>query len=269
MYNLSNSIQIMGILNLTPDSFYSEFETSLEMRLAKLFSSDIIDIGAESSRPGALPISSDEEIKRIEALLPLLSENIASQLSIDTYKSKTAHFALQNGFEIVNDITGGKSVEMLDIVAEYNAKIILMHMQGTPKSMQNEPVYGDVVDDIISFLEERCERAVKAGISPDKIIIDPGIGFGKNFSDNDKIISNISKLKALGFPVLIGLSRKSFLQYDDDLPSERLATTISINTLSMLNGADIIRVHDVEEHIKARALISRMSSQYSGELRGY
>jgi len=269
MYNLSKNIQIMGILNLTPDSFYSEFETSLEIRLAKLISSDIIDIGAESSHPGALPISSDEEIKRIEALLPLLSENIRPQLSIDTYKSKTAHFALQNGFEIVNDITGGKSVKMLNIVAEYNAKIILMHMQGTPNSMQDEPVYGDVVDDIISFLEKRCERAVKAGISHDKIIIDPGIGFGKTISDNDKIISNITKLKALGFPVLMGLSRKSFLQYDDDLPSERLATTISINTLSMLNGADIIRVHDVEEHIKVRALISRISSQYSGELRGY
>ena len=269
MYNLSKNIQIMGILNLTPDSFYSEFETALHIRLAKLISSDIIDIGAESSRPGALPISSDEEIKRIEALLPLLSENIRPQLSIDTYKSKTAHFALQNGFEIVNDITGGKSVKMLNIVAEYNAKIILMHMQGTPNSMQDEPVYGDVVDDIISFLEKRCERAVKAGISHDKIIIDPGIGFGKTISDNDKIISNITKLKALGFPVLMGLSRKSFLQYDDDLPSERLATTISINTLSMLNGADIIRVHDVEEHIKVRALISRISSQYSGELRGY
>ena len=269
MYNLSKNIQIMGILNLTPDSFYSEFETSLQIRLAKLISSDIIDIGAESSRPGALPISSDEEIKRIEALLPLLSENIRPQLSIDTYKSKTAHFALQNGFEIVNDITGGKSVKMLNIVAEYNAKIILMHMQGTPNSMQDEPVYGDVVDDIISFLEKRCERAVKAGISHDNIIIDPGIGFGKTISDNDKIISNITKLKALGFPVLMGLSRKSFLQYDDDLPSERLATTISINTLSMLNGADIIRVHDVEEHIKVRALISRISSQYSGELRGY
>ena len=269
MYNLSKNIQIMGILNLTPDSFYSEFETSLEIRLAKLISSDIIDIGAESSHPGALPISSDEEIKRIEALLPLLSENIRPQLSIDTYKSKTAHFALQNGFEIVNDITGGKSVKMLNIVAEYNAKIILMHMQGTPNSMQDEPVYGDVVDDIISFLEKRCERAVKAGIGHDKIIIDPGIGFGKTISDNDKIISNITKLKALGFPVLMGLSRKSFLQFDDDLPSERLATTISINTLSMLNGADIIRVHDVEEHIKVRALISRISSQYSGELRGY
>ena len=269
MYNLSNNIQIMGILNLTPDSFYSEFETSLQIRLANLFSSDIIDIGAESSRPGALPISSDEEIKRIETLLPLLSENITPQLSIDTYKPKTAHFALQNGFEIVNDITGGNSVKMLNIVAEYNAKIILMHMQGTPNSMQDKPVYKDVVDDIISFLEERCERAVKAGISHDNIIIDPGIGFGKTISDNDKIISNITKLKALGFPVLMGLSRKSFLQDDDDLPSERLAATISINTLSMLNGADIIRVHDVEEHIKVRALISRISSQYSGELRGY
>ncbi|MBC8311270.1 MAG: dihydropteroate synthase [Candidatus Marinimicrobia bacterium] len=268
MYKLSDDIQIMGILNLTPDSFYSEIEISLEMRLTKLLSADIIDVGAESSQPGAKPITSEEEIRRIETLLPLLSKGITPKISIDTYKPKTACFALKNGFNIVNDITGGKSSELLNVVADYNAEIILMHMQGSPVNMQNNPKYDDVIEDIISFFELRCERAIKAGISQDKIIIDPGIGFGKSINDNDKIVSNISKFKSLGFPVLIGLSRKSFLQYNDDLPSDRLATTISTNTLSMLNGADIIRVHDVEEHIKARAVLSRMSSQYSGEFYG-
>ena len=268
MYNLSTNIQIMGILNLTPDSFYSEPEISLEMRMEKLLGADIIDVGAESSRPGALPISSDEEIKRIAVLLPLISQHTSLQLSIDTYKPKTALFALQSGFNIVNDITGGNSAEMLDIVADHNAKIILMHMQGTTTTMQNNPLYNDVIDDILAFLEDRIGRAINAGISHEKIIIDPGIGFGKTISDNDKIISNIEKLKSLGFPVLIGLSRKSFLQCNDDLPSERLAVTISANTLSMLNGVDIIRVHDVEEHIKTRTVLSRMSSKYSGGLYG-
>tara|TARA_B110000467_G_scaffold38748_1_gene35356 strand:+ start:2005 stop:2814 length:810 start_codon:yes stop_codon:yes gene_type:complete len=269
MYNLAKNVQIMGILNLTPDSFYFEVEKSLYSRLEKLLSSDIIDIGAESSRPGALPVSSDEEIKRIEGFLPLLTKDIVSKLSIDTYKPKTAHFALQNGFDIVNDISGGTSSEMLSIVADYGARIILMHMQGTPKTMQDNPKYSNVIDDIILFFEERCERAIKAGVDSDKIIIDPGIGFGKTIADNDRIISCIAKLKSLGFPVLIGLSRKSFLQYDDDLPSERLAASISMSTLSMLNGADIIRVHDVVEHIKIRALLSRMSTCYSGLRFGY
>ena len=193
---------------------------------------------------------------------------MTSELSIDTYKSKTAHFALKNGFNIVNDIKGGESIEMLELVAQYNAKIILMHMQGSPGTMQDKPFYQNIINDIQSFFDERCSRAIKSGISQDNIIIDPGIGFGKTISDNDKIISSIPKFKELGFPVLIGLSRKSFLQYDGDLPSERLAATISMNTLSILNGADIIRVHDVKEHIKTRALISRMSNQYSGQLYG-
>jgi len=230
MYNLSTDIQIMGILNLSTDSFYSQSEISLEFRLAKLLCADIIDVGAESSRPGALPISSDEEIKRIGVLLPLISQNRSLQLSIDTYKPKTALFALQSGFNIVNDITGGKSAEMLDIVADHNAKIILMHMQGIPHTMQNNPLYNNVIEDILAFFEDRIGRAINAGISHENIIIDPGIGFGKTISDNDKIIANISKLKSLGFPVLIGLSRKSFLQCNNDLPSERLATTISTNT---------------------------------------
>ena len=265
MYDLSKKVQIMGILNLSPNSFYSEVKAPLNKRLENLLSSDIIDIGAESSRPGALPISVDEEINRIESVLPLLSKAIiSSKLSIDTYKPKTAHFALKNGFDIVNDISAGNSSEMLSIVADYDAEIILMHMQGTPKDMQNDPRYGNIIDDIISFFENRCERAIKAGVAYNKIIIDPGIGFGKTISDNDKIILSIARLKSLGFPVMIGLSRKSFLQCDNDLPSERLASTISMSTLSMLNGADIIRVHDVFEHVKARALLSRIATFYSG-----
>jgi dihydropteroate synthase len=176
---------------------------------------------------------------------------------------------LNNGFTIVNDISGGQSPDMLNIVANHDAKIILMHMKGKPATMQINPLYDDVMVDIITFFEETCERAIKAGINSNNIIIDPGIGFGKTIADNDEIIYNISKLKSLGFPVLIGISRKSFLQYENDLPSDRLPATISVNTLSMLNGADIIRVHDVDEHIKIRAILSRMSRQYSGEVNGY
>ena len=268
MYNFSENIQIMGILNLSPDSFYSDSKLSLSERLSKLSSADIIDIGAESSRPGALPVTSEVEIKRIQKILPFLSEN-QTELSIDTYKLKTVSFALNNGFTIVNDISGGQSPEMLNIIANHDAKIILMHMQGKPATMQINPLYDDVMVDIITFFEKTCERAIKAGINSNNIIIDPGIGFGKTISDNDEIIYNISKLKSLGFPVLIGISRKSFLQYENDLPSDRLPATISVNTLSMLNGADIIRVHDVDEHIKIRAILSRMSRQYSGEVNGY
>ncbi|MBT5955818.1 MAG: dihydropteroate synthase [Candidatus Marinimicrobia bacterium] len=260
MYNLSSNIKIMGVLNLTPDSFYSENNLSVEERLSNLSNADIIDVGAESSRPGAVPITSENEIKRIEELLPFLSQNLI-ELSIDTYKPATASFALKNGFTYVNDITGGQSTEMLEIVANHNANIILMHMQGTPTTMQNNPIYSNVLDDISAFFENSCECAIKAGISSKNIIIDPGIGFGKTISDNDEIINNISKLKSLGFPVLIGVSRKSFLQHNGDSPSERLPTTISANTISMLNGADIIRVHDVDEHVKTRAILSRMCRQ--------
>jgi dihydropteroate synthase len=268
MYNLSHEVQIMGILNLTPDSFYQETNTSLKERLSNLSQSDIIDVGAESSKPGAIPVSSNEEIKRLEPLLPLLNKSMASKLSIDTYKPKTAHFALKRGFDIVNDIKGGESIEMLEVVAQHDAKIILMHMQGSPRTMQDKPFYEDIINDIQYFFDERCNKAIEVGVKPDNIIIDPGIGFGKTISDNDRIISSIPKFKKMGFPVLIGLSRKSFLQHDGDFPSHRLAATISMNTLSILNGANIIRVHDVEEHIKTRALISRMSTQYSGELNG-
>jgi len=268
MYNLSNNIQIMGILNLTPDSFYSENNLSLVERLSRLSQADIIDVGAESSRPGALPVSSEVEIKRIQEILPILSQNQV-ELSIDTYKPKTALFALKNGFNIVNDITGGQRTEMLDIVAEQEAKIILMHMQGSPATMQISPSYDNVIDDIMTFFEERCERAIKAGIDRNNIIIDPGIGFGKNIADNDEIINNISTLKSLGFTILIGVSRKSFIQYDNDLPSDRLPATILANSLSMLNGVDIIRVHDVDEHIKIRAILSRVHKQYSDKVYGY
>ena len=178
-------------------------------------------------------------------------------------------FALDNGVKIINDVSAlNHDPESINVIKNSKCFIILMHMQGNPQTMQKNPKYNFAPKDIYFFLKKQIIKCEKSNIKKNRIIIDPGIGFGKTISDNDKIISNIAKLKSLGFPVLIGLSRKSFLQCNDDLPSERLAATISINTLSMLNGADIIRVHDVEEHIKTRTVLSRMSSKHSGELYG-
>jgi len=275
MFNLSENIQIMGIMNMTPDSFYRKSQNkytnkqSISSQLEKISNSDIIDVGAESSRPGATPVSSDEEILRLHKIIPLLTQYDKIEFSIDTYKPKTASFALENGFSIINDISGGKSMQLLDIVAENNAKLILMHMQGTPINMQKNPSYTDVIEDIIIFFEKQSKRAINSGISQNKIILDPGIGFGKTTENNDKIITNLSKLKSLGFQVLIGVSRKSFLQQNNDSPIDRLPATIAANTISILNGADIIRVHDVDEHIKIRSILSRMNKQFLGKVYGY
>ncbi len=260
---LSDNVKIMGILNITPDSFHDGHANILEevaflQRFNYVKNADIIDIGAESSRPHADQLGSKEEIDRIAKILPFINTKNHT-FSIDTYKSSTAEFALQSGFSIVNDISGGTfSDEMFSVVKNYNSEMVIMHMQGNPQTMQDNPQYNDVIDDIYSFLETQCNKAVKQGISKEKIIIDPGIGFGKSIDDNDRIIKNISRFKSLECRILIGLSRKSFLMHKNDSPSDRLANTIALNTLSILNGADIIRIHDVESHIKVCSILKRL-----------
>ena len=255
----------MGILNVTPDSFYdgSEYNNGQHLikQLDELYNADIIDIGAESSRPGAKAVPLKEELKRIDNTIPYLS-NRNNTYSIDTYKPQIADFALKNGFSIINDITAASSNKMFDIAAKHSSKIILMHMQGNPKNMQLNPHYENIIDDICSFFEKRLEVALNHGLSEDQLIIDPGIGFGKSVTDNDKILNSISEFKKLGFPVLIGLSRKSFLNCDNDAPRDRLSTTIAANTLTIINGADIIRVHDVKEHLKVRSIIQRILGNF-------
>ena len=204
---------IMGILNITPDSFYDggRFldQQSLKDKFDILNKTDIIDIGAESSRPGALSINESIEIERISNVFSFLNKK-NKYYSIDTYKPNVASYAIKNGFNMINDITGGSDSKMLDIVSEANIPIVLMHMRGNPKNMQNNPKYNDVIDDLLSFFENRIEFCLKHGINRKQIIIDPGIGFGKTVVDNDKIIRCLSRFKMFDIPILIGLSRKSF-----------------------------------------------------------
>ena len=244
--------KIMGILNITPDSFYDGTlnisQKKIKNRFKEIIEADIIDIGCESSRPGSSQILPEEEIRRFKMVLPFLKDNKDKIFSIDTSKYDVAKFAIESGTKIVNDITaGGNDSRILSLVAEYDTKIILMHMQGTPDVMQKNPKYNSLMDVLESYFEERINSALKYNIKLENIIIDPGIGFGKRVSHNDEIIQNISKLKIFSCPILIGISRKSFLQYENDNPKDRLPATLGATAIAVKNGVDIIRVHDVLE----------------------
>jgi dihydropteroate synthase len=250
----------MGILNATPDSFYAESRlvdySSIDLH--KYFHADIVDVGFESSRPWANPLPEIDEINRLNNFLPHIS-NFNQILSIDTYKPKVSKTALENGFNMINDIKGGgKRGEMFEIAALFNCPIVIMHMLGNPLTMQNEPYYENIMDELMHYFESRIELAKNIGLKDSQIIIDPGIGFGKRIIDNDSIINNLSKLKQLGYPVLIGISRKSFLSIDDDSAADRLPASLGATAIAVKNGADIIRVHDVLENFRMLTVISRI-----------
>ena len=259
---LSKPTKIMGILNATPDSFYAESRladySSIDFDLHKYFHADIVDVGFESSRPWANPLPEIDEINRLNNFLPHIS-NFNQILSIDTYKPKVSKTALENGFNMINDIKGGgKRGEMFEIAALFNCPIVIMHMLGNPLTMQNEPYYENIMDELMYYFESRIELAKNIGLKDSQIIIDPGIGFGKRIIDNDSIINNLSKLKQLGYPVLIGISRKSFLSIDDDSAADRLPASLGATAIAVKNGADIIRVHDVLENFRMLTVISRI-----------
>ena len=245
----------MAILNLTPDSFYdgcknitNEF---LQKKIQSFKYSDIIDVGAESSRPFSNPISYDEEIKRLSIFIDIV-ESIKKPLSIDSYKPEVIKYALNHGFNIINDISGGGiDNSNIKLASIYNVPIIIMHMQGTPKTMQIKPEYNNIIDDIMFFFEKKIEiMKNEFHLKDDQIIIDPGIGFGKSKEDNYLILDNISKFKTLGYPVLIGLSRKSFLAINNNGPKNRKRVSLAAQSVAIANGADYIRTHDVEETYK-------------------
>jgi len=251
---------VMGILNLTPDSFYDgnlHFNQDLEFAFNDLVQCDIIDIGAESSRPGANSISMEEEVSRIKKVFNQI-KNTNKYFSIDTYKPEVASFCLDNGFNMINDITGARNNKMLEVASNYNVPIILMHMQGNPDNMQKNPKYINVIDDLKFFFNERINEAVKYGVNIDNIIIDPGIGFGKTVQQNDYIINNLNKFKSFNIPILVGLSRKSFLTYNNNEPKDRLESTLAVTALAINNGADIIRVHDAVKSIEIATIIDRI-----------
>ena len=262
---LGKRILIMGILNVTPDSFYDGdryFDRSRAIDRAYQIESegaDIIDIGGESSRPGSEPIPTNAEIDRVCPIIEEIAPRIKIPISIDTYKSEVAEAAIKAGASIINDISSLSFDSRMSVIASrYNTYLILMHMKGRPKTMQEDPHYDNLLEEIGAFLRDAANRAIAEGIGEDKIIIDPGIGFGKTLIDNYRIINNIDYFKGIGFPVLIGLSMKSLIGKLYGENYDRLPATLALNAVSIMNGADIIRVHDVEEHRLAIVAIEKL-----------
>ena len=249
---------VMGILNLTPDSFsdgglFTSVDAAVENAERMVAEgADIIDVGGESSRPGADSVPAEVEMDRVLPVIERLAKAVETPISIDTYKSSVARYALDAGACIINDISALRGdPDMVRIVAEAGVPVVLMHMKGTPRNMQLDPRYDSLISEIISFLKARIQTAVDAGISPDQIIIDPGIGFGKTVVHNLEIIRRLREFKSLGKPILIGTSRKSFIGKVLDLPvDDRLEGTAATVALAISGGADIIRVHNVKEMVR-------------------
>lgn len=246
---------IMGIVNVTPDSFSADglYDRDTEYIVAyaeKMISdgADMIDIGGESTRPGAKAISLKEELARTIPVIKKLSKRIKVPVSVDTYKPEVASIALDNGASIINDISGFKNSRMLKVASRHKCGVIIMHSKGTPKYIHKDAQYGSLLDEIITGLYKAIERLIQAGINKDRLIVDPGIGFSKAFEHNLQILKNLNELKILGAPILVGTSRKSFIGKILGLPEqERLSGTISSSVLAVKNGANFLRVHDVKE----------------------
>ena len=253
-YRLGRFPLIMGILNATPDSFsdggqYFDAEAAVARgRQLAEEGADIIDIGGESTRPGSQAVSLDEELRRTIPVIRQLATQTSVPISIDTTKAEVARQALATGAEIVNDISGLTFDErMLDVCREASAGVICMHIQGTPQTMQADPSYEDVVADVCAFLADRLQHLEASGIDRERVVLDPGIGFGKTAEHNMRILSNVSAFRSLGRPVLIGHSRKRFLaKVLGRVVEERSAGTIGVAIAVAAQSADIIRVHDVQ-----------------------
>jgi dihydropteroate synthase len=253
---------VMGILNTTPDSFYPESRITAKeaVRAAEKMiraGVDIIDVGGESSRPGSDPVPLEEEVKRVIPVVQSIRGESDVMISVDTRKKEVAERALDAGADIINDISGLRhNEELARMLAKRRVPIVLMHMRGAPKTMQKSPYYKNTISEIIRELTPSVTHALGAGISPDMIIVDPGIGFGKRIQDNLRIIKELASLKSLSFPILVGLSRKAFIGEILDKPVEkRLIGTITANTLAVINGANIIRVHDVGDAVEMVKII--------------
>jgi dihydropteroate synthase len=260
VFDLSRQGLIMGILNVTPDSFSDggEFfagEKAVEhgLRMAA-DGAQIIDVGGESTRPGAESVAAEEELRRVIPVIERLCAKIDIVISIDTSKALVARAAVQAGASIINDVTGGRGDKgMMPLVAETNSAFIIMHMQGSPRTMQIEPRYADVVSEIADFFRQQYARAIESGIDPMAIAFDPGIGFGKTLEHNLELLAQLDRLRAHDRPLVVGVSRKSFLAKLIDSPeiSDRRAPAVALTSLLRARGADVLRVHDVKQNANA------------------
>jgi dihydropteroate synthase len=249
---------LMGVLNVTPDSFsdggqFFATETAVRHGVEMAQSgADIIDVGGESTRPGAVAVSAEEEIARVLPVIEQIRHTTSVHISVDTSKANVARAAFEAGATIINDVTGGRGdAAMFSLAAETGAGLIIMHMQGTPGTMQINPTYADVVGEVADFFRQQFELAVRSGIDPMCIAFDPGIGFGKTGAHNLELLANLPRLRIPGRPLVVGVSRKSFLAKIAGRPSDRTSATLAMTSLLRERGADVLRVHDVAENVAA------------------
>jgi dihydropteroate synthase len=258
--DLSAQAMIMGVLNVTPDSFSDGgefFGADKAVEQGKRMASEgaqIIDVGGESTRPGAESVAIDEELRRVIPVIEQLRASVSALISIDTSKSAVARAALEAGASIINDVTAGRAdSEMFALAAERKAALILMHMQGTPRTMQAAPRYNDVVQEVANFFRQQYERALECGVDPMAIAFDPGIGFGKTVEHNLTLLTHLERLRIQNRPLVVGVSRKSSLgkMIGSNSMEDRLAPTIAFTALLRERGANVLRVHDVKENVAA------------------
>jgi dihydropteroate synthase len=256
--DLTNRAMIMGVLNVTPDSFsdggqFFTTEAAVKHGIEMTHhGADIIDVGGESTRPGATPISPNDELERVLPVVEQLVRSVLVHISIDTSKASVARAAIASGAAIINDVTGGRGdSEMLALAAEKGVGLILMHMQGTPKTMQLNPKYRDVVAEVADFFRQQYVRAVDSGVDPMCIAFDPGIGFGKTAAHNLELLANFPSLRVHDRPLVVGVSRKSFLGKISAAPVDRSNATVALTSLLRERGAQVVRVHEVAPNADA------------------
>ena len=254
---LDGKCHVMGILNVTPDSFYDggwHFDSvSTQKRIKEMIAegAEIIDIGGESTRPGSKPVGIEEELERVIPAIKFIRKISDIPISIDTQKAEVARKAVEAGACIVNDVGGLRNNDMVSTIAELQIPVIIMHMQGTPENMQKNPQYGNTVQDIKDWLEERLNAAEMAGIKRSNMIVDPGIGFGKNLKHNLEILGGLNEFNGMAGGVLLGASQKSFIEMMTGEDSDRLTGSLSAAMIGATAGVDLVRVHDVKETRKA------------------
>ncbi len=260
--DLTQETRVMGVLNVTPDSF-SEFssrkspEEAVELASRLLDEgADFIDVGGESTRPGAAPVSEDEEVRRVVPVIRAIKRELKVRVSVDTMKAGVARLAIEAGADVVNDVSAFSDPAMLATVRDARVPVIVMHMRGTPASMQLDTAYVDLLSSVVGFLRKTVERAVAAGIAEDKILVDPGLGFGKSAAGSLRVLRELPTLRSVGRPIVIGASRKSFIGTTLDLPvNERLEGSLAIAAHAAWQGAHVIRAHDVGATKRATRMI--------------
>jgi dihydropteroate synthase len=259
---LGERTRVMGILNATPDSFSDggrcqDVREAVEIAGRMVESGvDIVDVGGESTRPGAEAVTADEEARRVLPVVEALKSELGTRVSVDTRKASVAARAIEAGADVINDVTAGSDPEMFPLLAARRTPVVLMHMRGTPRTMQCDTRYDDVLGEVVAFLREAVKKAASEGVADDKIVVDPGIGFGKSPVGNLQILRGLATLGDVGRPILVGASRKSFIGSVLNLPvTERLEGSLSVAAVAAWQGAHIVRAHDVQETVRVVRMV--------------